>query len=256
MGGRNLSAVVEVANRYAAELESQFRLLNHFVRHGGEIGRAHESYLRGVLARYLPPRFRTGSGFVASADWTSTQQDIIVFDGVDHAPLLEIGDCVVANAESVAGCIEVKTALNTSKEISEAIDALITLGSRDIPFVGLYCWEGASRDTMLKVIWKRLRKNFGSRAHLPHIIYVRSKYLLLHQYWGVPAAAGHYVCLDVAKASDGEALLRIIGMLYACGLSRRSRVPQPWWFSFDRLVAKPATRIAWPPDLLAILQHP
>jgi len=68
-----------VADHYAGELDAQFRTLNHFAAHAGEIGRAHETFLRGVLLRFLPEDLRLGTGFVASPEWTSRQQDILIY---------------------------------------------------------------------------------------------------------------------------------------------------------------------------------
>ena len=39
-----------VAEHYPSEVTAQFRTLNHFVGHSGEIGRAYETFLRGILA--------------------------------------------------------------------------------------------------------------------------------------------------------------------------------------------------------------
>jgi hypothetical protein len=51
-----------IAEHYVAELDAQFQSLNEFVKHAGEIGRAHESYIRGVIGRFLPRRWKIGSG--------------------------------------------------------------------------------------------------------------------------------------------------------------------------------------------------
>lgn len=84
---KNLDSIRQLAGRYSDELTAQFRTLNLFVGHAGEIGRAHEVFLRGALERFLPRRFACGSGFIASADHVSTQQDIIVYDAYS-LPLL------------------------------------------------------------------------------------------------------------------------------------------------------------------------
>jgi hypothetical protein len=59
-------AMEKVAEHYAGELNAQFRTLNHFVAHAGEIGRAHETFLREILSRFLPKDIKIGSGFVAT----------------------------------------------------------------------------------------------------------------------------------------------------------------------------------------------
>jgi hypothetical protein len=98
--------MLELARRYADELTAQFRTLNFFTLHGGEIGRAHEIYLRAVIERFLPRKIGAGTGFVASRDWVSPQQDIILYDQQDYPVLFQIGDCVVVDNNSVAALID------------------------------------------------------------------------------------------------------------------------------------------------------
>src|SRR6267142_1956860 len=102
---RNLDSLQKLADRYADELSAQFRTLNLFVQHAGEIGRAHEVFLRGILTRFLPGKLRCGTGFIASPTAVSRQQDIIIYDPFALPLLLEIGDCVVVDAEAVAATI-------------------------------------------------------------------------------------------------------------------------------------------------------
>src|SRR5256885_1232442 len=102
------SPMKELADRYAAELTAQFQTLNLFAQHAGEIGRAHEVFLRTILQRFLPGALRCGTGFVANATDVSRQQDIIIYDPNALPLLFEVGDCLVVDAEAVAGTVEVK----------------------------------------------------------------------------------------------------------------------------------------------------
>ena len=81
------NSMLELADRYAEELSAQFRTLSFFVNHAGEVGRTHETYLRDVIARFLPANCDVGTGFVASPNWISFQQDIIIYNQLDF-PLL------------------------------------------------------------------------------------------------------------------------------------------------------------------------
>ncbi|MCD4653685.1 hypothetical protein K8T06_07085 [bacterium] len=65
---KNYEPICKIANHYAEELDAQFRTLNNFVQYAGEIGRAHETYLRGVIARFLPEKCKVGTGFIASSE--------------------------------------------------------------------------------------------------------------------------------------------------------------------------------------------
>ena len=110
----------QLADRYAEELTAQFRTLNLFAQHAGEIGRAHEVFLRSVLQRFLPGRLKCGTGFVADSRGVSKQQDIIVFDPMALPTLFEVGDCVVVDASSVSAIIEVKTCVDSVAAFDDA----------------------------------------------------------------------------------------------------------------------------------------
>jgi hypothetical protein len=144
-----------LADSYAAELSAQFRTLNLFVSHAGEIGRTHEAYLRNVIRRFPPEKYGIGTGFVASGRWISKQQDIIVYNQHDLPLMFKAGDCVVADLDATVGTLEVKTRLNNREDFSEAYTKLCDLYKQigGLRFVGLYAWEGLNVDTALDTIW-------------------------------------------------------------------------------------------------------
>ena len=109
-------AMENVAEHYANELDAKFRTLNHFVSHAGEIGRAHETFIRGILTRFLPLDTRVSSGFVASPNWTSRQQDILIHSS-KYSTLFEVGDCMVIDHKSFIGAIEIKTKINSGEQL-------------------------------------------------------------------------------------------------------------------------------------------
>ncbi len=146
-----------VSEHYAKELDAQFRTLNHFVIHGGEIGRAHETFLRGILARYLPADLKLGSGFIASPDWTSRQQDILIFKR-DYTTLFEVGDCVVIDYESFVGSIEVKTTINSSPKFCAALELISDIKNKVGRFQAIYAWDAISLELAIESIWKFVRK--------------------------------------------------------------------------------------------------
>lgn len=110
-------AMERIAEHYACELDAQFRTLNHFAAHAGEIGRAHETFLRGVLRRFLPEDLRLGTGFVASPNWTSRQQDILIYKR-DFTKLFEVGDCVVIDHDAFVGAILRRSMGGTSERMA------------------------------------------------------------------------------------------------------------------------------------------
>jgi hypothetical protein len=173
--------MAKLAQSYVGEMQAKFRTLNLFVQHAGEIGKAHEHFLREIIRRFLPLGHKIASGFIVSPGWTSPQQDIIIFDGSSSAPLIEIGDCAVIYTRSVKGCIEVKTELrlNKKKDKDDAIRRLILM-RRNIGCIShsLYAWEGPPLATILEHVWTIVREDLTAAHDLPDDLYVHGKYLI------------------------------------------------------------------------------
>lgn len=240
-----------LAEQYAQELDAQFRRLNNFVsRSGGEIGRTHEAYLRGVLSRFLPPRYRLGSGFVHGTRGTSPQQDIIIFEALHYPLLLEVGDCVVVDEAALVGTIEVKTKLE-SDHVKTWLDR-----EPNPPFSGLFAWSGISPETLFDVLWDYVRKDpWRNRGRLPIAVYVLGEYLLVRiddGKWNTPPL--RLLRIDEHKFSDGQALLAFVQRIYQYGRLNEQTVA-PWWL-FDEAskAIDQAEPVRWPSDLFSAIQ--
>lgn len=246
--------MLELAGQYADELTAQFRTLNYFVTHSGEIVRVHEIYLRGVIARFLPAKIGVGMGFVTSRDWVSTQQDIILYNQQDYPVLFQVGDCVVVDHNAVAALIEVKTNLESSKEFFETLEKLAFTYEQvhHSYFVGLYQWEGLTLGTTLDTIWSYIRRDVIQNLHkLPSAIYARSKYLLLRNEDGHRESPPFHV-LEINEGNEGQALLSLISGLWLGGLQRY--VTWPWWLENWWRNIPSVTRLEpWPEDLLQVI---
>jgi hypothetical protein len=251
---KNLDSIEQLADRYADELSAQFRTLNLFVQHAGEVGRAHEVFLRGVLQRFLPESLRCASGFIASADLVTRQQDIIIFDAHSLPILLQIGDCVVVDNEAVAATIEVKTAIGSKAELLTSLEKIAELkrALRHSCALGLYAWEGLSLEHALSCVWERYRaqKDLGT-GHLPDAIYVRGQYLIVPNYDGRLETAPVLVLrLGVGHHAEGTGLLSLVERLWIAGLNRQARAP--WWIhAWQRRVSAKYEDVPWPDDLRA-----
>ncbi len=249
---KNLDSIEQLADRYADELSAQFRTLNLFVQHAGEVGRAHEVFLRGVLGRFLPEKLRCGSGFIASADHVTRQQDIIVFDAHSLPILLEIGDCVVVDSEAVAASIEVKTVVDSEASLRACLEKLW-----DLKFalpgrcaVALYVWDGLTLERALSCIWERYRTlRDVSSGHLPDAIYVRGRYLIVPNYDGrLDTAPVLVLRLGQGQNPEGTGLLSLIERLWSSGLN--GQATSPWWVrAWNRRIAARYEHVPWPDDL-------
>jgi hypothetical protein len=249
---KNLDSIEQLADRYADELSAQFRTLNLFVQHAGEVGRAHEVFLRGVLTRFLPEKLRCGSGFIASAEHVTRQQDIIIFDAHSLPILLEIGDCVVVDAEAVAASVEVKTVIDSESALRGCLEKLselkVALPGRCA--LGLYAWEGPTLELALDCVWERYRAQRDlSTSHLPDAIYVRGRYLIVPNYDGrLDTAPVLVLRLGPEHHSEGTGLLSLIERLWISGMNGQAR--SPWWGqAWERRIASRYEHVAWPDGL-------
>jgi len=246
-------AMQNVAEHYARELNAQFRTLNHFVSHAGEIGRAHETFLRGILARFLPQNIRVSSGFVASPKGTSRQQDILLHRR-DFSTLFEVGDCTVIDNKSFVGAIEIKTDLASSNEFCKAVEAQAQL--REMCYSGMhaiYAWDALSCDTALNTLWDFVRsaptKNYDS---MPDVICVRGQYFLManrNRYGDQQSPPYHLWHVGEGGITEGQALLGLVASVWKFGLN----TVLPWWLlSWHQhmgIVTGKSREIPWPEDL-------
>lgn len=249
---KNLGSVEQLADRYSDELSAQFRTLNLFVQHAGEVGRAHEVFLRGVLSRFLPRKLQCGSGFIASPEHVTRQQDIIIYDALSLPILLEIGDCIVCEADAVAGTIEVKTAIDSAPSLRSSLDKLGDL-KRILPgssFIGLYAWEGLSLDAALECFWERYRgyRDLGE-SDVPDVLYVRGRYLITPNYDGRRDSAPLLLLrLGPGHHAEGAGLLSLIERMWAHGLQSHAR--RPWWVeAWGNRAPNGYEHVPWPDDL-------
>ena len=248
--------MLQLAERYGDELTAQFRTLNFFVEHAGEIGRAHETYLRGIIDRFLPAKCATGTGFIVSDTWASTQQDIIIYNQQDFPTLFKVGDCVVVDSNAVAAVIEVKTQLKSKKDFLEAYkkSADFYKQIRSSRFVGLFIWDGLSLKLALSAIWDYVRDDpLINLHHLPNAIYIRSRYLLIRNRDG-RRGTPPFRLFKISKdgISEGQALLTLMTEIWMGGVQGIAKWPwwlEDWWHKvpeFEELVP-------WPSDLKQII---
>lgn len=246
--------MLRLSDRYVDELSAQFRTLNFFAEHAGEIGRAHEHYLREVLSRFFPTKYSIGSGFVISNEQTSSQQDIIIYDQHEYPLLFKAGDCIVVDEDAVIVLLEVKTRLNSQHDFRDAYTKAANLyrSYNGRIFVGIFTWEGINLDTALSTIWDYIRQNpLDNFQYLPNAVYVRGKYLLSINLDGRRETPPLRL-LKIDNSSEGKAFLALIVKMWdsrAQGFSKR-----PWWLTnWWRELPKLEQLVSWPSDLERIM---
>lgn len=87
--------------------------VRNLIKHWGEDGRYKEAVIKTIIQRFLPEKFKIGTGFVVrqTADRenheTSNQIDLIIYDTA-YPILFKETDFVILTPDSVVGIIEVK----------------------------------------------------------------------------------------------------------------------------------------------------
>lgn len=113
---------------FAGELKAYSEQIGRLIGHGPTVGSEREELLRALLQRHVPQRFHVATGFI---DGLPNQFDIIIYDQIDHAPFLRVGNLVVVPPSSVRAIIEVKSNL-TAQTLASALDHLSPAG------IGIY----------------------------------------------------------------------------------------------------------------------
>ena len=254
---KNSDAMMNVAAHYASELDAQFRTLNHFTSHSSEIGRVHETFLRGLLSRFMPKNIRVSSGFVASPNWVSSQQDILIHEK-DYSSLFEVGDCVVIDYKSFIGTIEVKTIITSQRSLLEAIrkQSEFREQMRHRGLYAIYAWDGINSRKMLEALFNFISTDPHSNYDLtPDVIYIRGKYFLMANRDGHIDTSPYYIwhirngCID-----EGQALLGLISSVWSFGMIS----VLPWWLlGWHKQIGKvsgKAKEIKWPKTIKDLMK--
>lgn len=110
----------------AAEVEARVDRVRHLIGSKNWLasGTYHESLVRELLRAHVPRRFAVSTGFVRWTDeYCSRQLDVVVWDTLSTAPLLEDGEFVVLPPDGIVAVFEVKTTL-TRREFRNALSLL------------------------------------------------------------------------------------------------------------------------------------
>ena len=156
---------IEFHKTTAKELLAIKDRVRHLIDHWGEDGRYKEAVLKSVIERFLPEKYRIGSGFVVRQTRqrgnhdASNQIDIIIYD-TKFPVLFKEGDFVIVTPDSVKAIIEVKANLK-NQGIKKVIDKSNKIGrfifegrtNRNTPiFNGIFSYTGYNRITQTSTL--------------------------------------------------------------------------------------------------------
>jgi hypothetical protein len=185
----DLSKLLEnVARRMDAEVREA-----KFIGPSVEIGTRREEILLEFLRRYLPRRYYVGTGIIISPLGGSDQQDLVIFDEVDHQRLPQTTVGSIFPAEGVVGTIQVKSSL-TKDELESAVHNIrsakaLFKESKHRPFGVVFAYEcsnAKNRRNQLQAVNEEYVDDYlvVDRIYVPNITVMsyfdREKMLMLH----------------------------------------------------------------------------
>jgi hypothetical protein len=110
----------------ATETRRRLKLAQQ-IEHPGESGRAREQILTAFIEQLVPSSFGVSTGFVVDAlGGKSRQLDVVVYQ-TDYAPVFEIGRVKHFLAESVVAVLEVKAAIDSKRDLTQALDSIASV---------------------------------------------------------------------------------------------------------------------------------
>jgi hypothetical protein len=130
------------------------------IEHSGESGRAREQTLIAFIEQLVPSTFAVSTGFVVDAlGGKSKQVDVVVYR-TDYHPILEIGRVKHFMVESVVAVLEVKAAIDSEADLTQALDNIASVKALD----------RSNRGRNYEVVdWKRL--DFINRDDQAHQVF-------------------------------------------------------------------------------------
>ena len=180
------------------ELLALTNKVRNLVTHWGEDGRYKEAVLKNVIGRFLPEKFKIGTGFVIKQTnnrgehLSSKQIDLIIYD--NSGPLLfKEGDFVMLTPDAVRGIIEVKANLQ-NQDISEVLSQanengeFIFSGKTDKTqkfFNGVFSYEGFTNEFILDVFIENYKQSNTNFLDKPDYKKFKVNHVALNKDWFV-----------------------------------------------------------------------
>ena len=214
----------------AEEFNSRINRVRNFVsNHNLTSGTANESILRDFLSVHSPSNYEVATGFICrlfprtcgcencrgkELQWASRQCDILIFDRANYPLVFSEGTIRFVNPSSVRMAIEVKTNLNSKKQVQEAMENISSarqmIPRQDVNGGSSYAGERraffifAFKSLKVETVLKHL-KNEPARCsfHNPTgiILFEKEKIILQQMPWKSDSSEVEYDVLDIDKAN-------------------------------------------------------
>jgi hypothetical protein len=239
---------IEFHKSTAKELIAIKDRVRNLVNHWGEDGRHHEAVIKTMIQRFLPERFKIGSGFIIrqtrerGGHETSKQIDLIIYDN-SYPILFRDNDFVILTADSVLGIIEVK-ANATNQGLEGVIDKAIENGefifnsriyNRKPLFNGIFSFESRVND--VDSIANQIKKPFnkqGQNKHLYGVNHISLNQNWFYKFWGQEFRNGnmpHYL-YEISELSFSFFISNLLDFICATSVIENSNL----WFPVDKSI--------------------
>ena len=132
-------------------------------------GEHKEAIIRKVLRNHLPESVRIGRGFVCFESRASSQIDVLI-TAIDKPTLFKDGELVLVTPDAVNAVIEVKTALPSKSQLTEALEKLadnleyIRQTEADC-FGGLFVFQESNDHVSDKAVLEELQRIVRGQEH-------------------------------------------------------------------------------------------
>ena len=170
--------------------------VRNLISHWGEDGRYKEAILKNIIKRFLPEKFKIGTGFVVKQTNTrgehlsSQQIDLLIYDN-DSPVLFKEGDFVILTPDAVRAIIEVKANLKNqglAKVIKQANKngEFIFYGknNKEQPFFnGVFSYEGYNKIANIDTIVHRYLEGEISFSHDTNFKKYQVNHVALNKDW-------------------------------------------------------------------------
>lgn len=239
---------IEFHKSTAKELIAIKDRVRNLVNHWGEDGRHHEAVIKTMIQRFLPERFKIGSGFIVrqtrerGSHETSKQIDLIIYDN-SYPILFRDNDFVILTADSVLGIIEVK-ANATNQGLEEVIDKANENGkfifnakiyNRKPLFNGIFSFESRVND--VDSIANQIKKPFnklGQNKHLYGVNHISLNQNWFYKFWEQEFKNGnmpHYL-YEISELSFSFFISNLLDFISVTSVIENSNL----WFPVDKSI--------------------
>lgn len=224
--------------------------VRNLVNHWGEDGRHQEAVIKSMIQRFLPEKFRIGTGFVVKQTnqrgnlEPSKQIDLIIYD-TSFPLLFKDDDFVILTSDSVLGIIEVK-----ANVINQGLEQVIRKSNSNGQFIyearmdksrplfnGIFSYESTVRKqsaivSAIQTPWRELNSNgFKQNFCVNHISLNKSWFYKFWQHEFLVDNLPHYL-YEIDELSFSFFISNLMDSISETSVTQNNHL----WFPIDKSI--------------------